>query len=102
MTLLDVVLLVLLGLSAWAGYRRGAVLQVAGLLGLVVGFAIGAWLAPSVAGTVDSDFAKAAVSLGVIVLFGAVGDAVGSFFGLKVRRRTHGTRFRPVDAVGGS
>lgn len=102
MTLLDVVLLVLLGLSAWAGYRRGAVLQIAGLVGLVVGFVIGAWFAPSVARLVDSDFAKAAVSLGVIVLFGAVGDAVGSYFGLKLRRRTHRTGFRSFDAVGGS
>ena len=102
MTLLDVVLLVLLGLSAWAGYRRGAVLQVAGLVGLVVGFVIGAWLSPLVAGFVASDFAKAAISLGTIVLFGAFGDAVGSFFGLKLRRRTRETRFRPVDAIGGS
>ena len=102
MTLLDVLLLVLLGLSAWAGYRRGAVLQFAGLLGLVVGFVIGAWVSPLVAGFVGSDLAKAAVSLGVIVLFGAFGDAVGSFFGLKLRQRTRGTRFRSVDAVGGS
>lgn len=102
MTLLDVLLLVLLGLSAWAGYRRGAVLQVAGLLGLALGFVIGAWVAPHVAGFVRSDFAKAAVSLGTIVILGAFGDAIGSIFGLKLRRRTHGTRLRTVDAVGGS
>ena len=32
-TFLDVILLALLALSAWGGYRRGAVLQVAGLGG---------------------------------------------------------------------
>jgi S1-C subfamily serine protease len=101
-TVLDVVLLALLGLSAWGGYRRGAVLQVAGLAGLAAGFVIGVWLAPHVAGFVRSDLAKAAVALGTIVVLGAFGDAVASFFGLKLRRRTRGTRFRAVDAVGGS
>ncbi|HEX5936503.1 MAG TPA: MarP family serine protease [Actinomycetota bacterium] len=102
MTVLDVVLLALLGLSAWGGYRRGAVLQVAGLAGLGAGFVIGVWLAPHVAGFVRSDLAEAAVALGTIVVLGALGDAVASFFGLKLRRRTRGTRFRAVDAVGGS
>ena len=102
MTVLDVVLLALLGLSVWGGYRRGAVLQVAGLAGLAVGFVIGAWLAPHAAGVVESDVAKAAVALGTIVLLGAVGDAFGSFFGLKVRRRTRRTRLRAADAMGGS
>jgi S1-C subfamily serine protease len=101
-TVLDVVLLALLGLSAWGGYRRGAVLQVAGLAGLAVGFVIGAWLAPHTAGWVESDVTKAAVALGTIVLLGAVGDAVGSYFGLKVRRRTRATRLRSADAIGGS
>ena len=102
MTVLDVVLLALLGLSAWGGYRRGAVLQVAGLAGLAAGFVIGAWLAPYAAGLVRSDVTKAAAALGTIVVLGAVGDAVGSFFGLKVRRRTRATRLRAADAIGGS
>jgi S1-C subfamily serine protease len=101
-TVLDVVLLALLGLSVWGGYRRGAVLQVAGLGGLVAGFVIGAWLAPRAAGLVRSDLAKAAVALGTIVVLGALGDAIGSFFGLKVRRRTRATRLGTADAIGGS
>ena len=84
-TVLDVVLLLLLALSAWGGYRRGAVLQVAGLVGLAVGFVVGIWLAPHAADLVRSDPAKAGVALGTVLLLGAIGDAVGSVLGLKLR-----------------
>jgi S1-C subfamily serine protease len=101
-TFLDAILLVLFGLSAWGGYRRGALLQVAGLVGLITGFAVGAWLAPHVAGTVRSDSAKIAVALGTVLVVGAIGDAVGSILGLKLRRRAHGTRLPTADAIGGA
>ena len=101
MTVLDVVLLLLIVLSAWGGYRRGAVLQVAGLLGLGVGFVVGLWLAPSMAALVRSDPAKAGAAVGTVLLLGALGDAAGSILGLKLRRRAHGTRFKTADSVGG-
>jgi S1-C subfamily serine protease len=101
-TALDVLLLLLLALSAWGGYRRGAMLQVTGLVGLVLGFVIGIWLAPHVADLVRSDLAKAGAALGTVLLLGAAGDAVGSVLGIKLRRRALGTRFKTADAVGGS
>jgi S1-C subfamily serine protease len=101
-TLLDVVLLALFGLSAWGGYRRGALLQVAGLLGLIAGFAIGVWLAPTFADLVESDRAKVAAALGTVLVFGAFGDAVGSVVGVRVRRHARGTRLRAADAAGGA
>ena len=102
MTALDVALLLLLALSAWGGYRRGALLQVAGLVGLAIGFAIGIWLAPHVAALVRSELAKAGVALGTVLLLGGVGDAAGSVLGLRLRRRATGTRFKQADAIGGS
>ena len=101
-TVLDVILLGLLVLSAWGGYRRGAMLQVAGLVGLAVGFVVGAWLAPHAANLVRSDPARAGVALGTVLVLGAIGDAVGSVFGMKLRKRALGTRFKAADAVGGS
>jgi S1-C subfamily serine protease len=100
-TVLDVALLLLLLLSAWGGYRRGALLQVAGLVGLGIGFVVGVWLAPHTAGFVRSDPAKAGAALGTVLLLGAIGDAVGSVLGLKLRRRARGTRFKAADSVGG-
>jgi S1-C subfamily serine protease len=101
-TVLDVVLIALFALSAWGGYRRGAMLQVAGLLGLAVGFLVGAWLAPHTADLVRSEPAKAGAALGTVLLLGAIGDAVGSVLGLKLRKRAIGTRFKMADAIGGS
>ncbi len=102
MTFLDVLLLLVVALSAWGGYRRGALLQVMGLVGLVLGFVVGAWLAPRTADLVESDPAKAGVALGTVLILGSVGDAIGSFLGRKLRRRAHVTRYKGADAVGGS
>jgi S1-C subfamily serine protease len=101
-TFLDVLLLVLLALSAWGGYRRGALLQLAGLAGMVVGFVIGAWLAPHTAELVRTDPARAVVALGTVLGLGALGDALGSLLGVRLRRRAHATRFQKADAVGGA
>ena len=43
-------IVVLLAAALYSGYRRGAVLQVFGIGGLLVGVAAGAAIAPSVAG----------------------------------------------------
>jgi S1-C subfamily serine protease len=101
-TFLDVLLLVLLALSAWGGYRRGALLQLAGLAGMVVGFVVGAWLAPHTAELVRTDPARAVVALGTVLGLGALGDALGSLLGVRLRRRAHATRFQKADAVGGA
>jgi S1-C subfamily serine protease len=101
-TALDVVLLALLVLSAWGGYRRGALLQVTGLLGLVAGFAVGSWLAPHAAGLAISEPAKAIAALGTVLILGGVGDALGTRLGMKLRRRARVTRLRSVDAAGGA
>jgi S1-C subfamily serine protease len=101
-TVLDVALLLLLALSAWGGYRRGALLQVAGLAGLALGFLIGIRVAPLAADLVRSDLSKAGVGLGTVLVFGAAGDAVGSVLGAKLHRRAIGARFKKADALGGS
>jgi S1-C subfamily serine protease len=101
-TVLDVALLILLALTAWGGYRRGALLQVAGLAGLAFGFLVGIRVAPLAADLVRSDLARAGVGLGTVLAFGAVGDAVGSVLGAKLHRRAIGARFKRADALGGS
>ncbi|MGH2680456.1 MAG: MarP family serine protease [Actinomycetota bacterium] len=102
MTVLDVALLLLLALTAWGGFRRGAMLQLFGLAGLVLGFVLGIRLAPVAADLVRSDLAKAGAGLGTVLLLGMVGDAMGSVLGLKLRRRARGARFKAADAIGGS
>jgi S1-C subfamily serine protease len=101
-TVLDVALLLLLALTAWGGYRRGALLQMAGLAGLAFGFLVGIRVAPLAADLVRSDLARAGAGLGTVLAFGAAGDAVGSVLGAKLHRRAIGARFKKADALGGS
>ncbi|HWL90659.1 MAG TPA: MarP family serine protease, partial [Actinomycetota bacterium] len=58
-------------------------------------------LAPHATDLVRSDPAKVGVALGTILVLGAVGDAIGSVLGLRLRRRARGTRFKAADSVGG-
>jgi hypothetical protein len=99
---LDVLLLALLVLSVLSGYRRGATLQVIGLLGLVAGVVIGAILAPRVASIANSPTSAIALALGTVLIGAAAGNLAGWVLGSRVRRRSDGTKLQRVDAVGGS
>lgn len=102
MTWLDLALLVLLALSVIGGYRRGAVLQVIGLSGLVLGIAIGIALAPRAARLGHDPMTHIAIALGVVLIGGAIGNLAGWVVGSRVRSRTHGSRMRSADAYGGA
>jgi len=102
MTWLDVLLVALLAGALYSGYRRGAVLQVIGLAGLIVGVMVGVMLAPRVAQVAGSPAAAVALVLGTVLVAGAVGNMMGWAAGSRLRRRTHETPLRRVDGVGGS
>jgi S1-C subfamily serine protease len=102
MTWLDVVLIALLAGSLYSGYRRGAVLQVIGLVGLIAGVVVGVTLAPRVAQLASSPASGVALVLGTVLVAGAIGNIVGWSVGTHLRRRTHDTPLRMVDALGGS
>jgi S1-C subfamily serine protease len=102
MTWLDLALVVLLVLSVFGGYRRGAVLQVIGLTGLVLGIAVGVYLAPRVARFGGDPLTHIAIALGVVLIGGAVGNLAGWVVGSRVRTRTHGSKMQSADAYGGA
>jgi S1-C subfamily serine protease len=102
MTWLDLIFLVLLILSVIGGYRRGAVLQVIGLTGLVLGIVIGIILAPKLARLGGDPTTNIAIALGVVLIGGAVGNLVGWVVGSRLRTRTHGSKMQSADAYGGA
>jgi S1-C subfamily serine protease len=102
MTWLDVLLLALLGGSLYTGYRRGAVVQVIGIAGLVVGVVAGVAAAPRIARFAGSPATAVALVLGTVLVAGAIGNMLGWAAGSRLRRRTHEGPLRRVDAVGGS
>ena len=101
MNALDLLLLVIIVVAGYTGYRRGFTLQAFGFGGLLIGLVLGALLAPTVAGAFDSPAARAGVVALVVLAIAAVGNAAGWFVGMRVRARAT-SRFGQADAVGGS
>ncbi|MGH8888521.1 MAG: MarP family serine protease [Acidothermaceae bacterium] len=98
---LDIVLVVLVALSAFSGYRQGFVVGILSLIGLLGGGVIGAEIAPSIA----HHFAGSAEAIaGVVVVFAAasLGRAVAGALGAVVRRQLHWRQARAVDSAGGA
>ncbi|MGZ5328757.1 MAG: MarP family serine protease, partial [Actinomycetota bacterium] len=89
-------------LSVIGGYRRGAVLQVIGLTGLVLGIVIGIMLAPRLSRFGEDPLTQIAIALGVVLIGGAVGNLAGWVVGSRVRTRTHGSKMQSADAYGGA
>jgi S1-C subfamily serine protease len=100
--LLDVVILLLVGLSIVAGFRRGAALQVVTYTGLVLGLIAGALLGPTIARLADDPFVQAALALGTLLALAAVGDAAGWAIGRHVWAAARRSRLDPIDAGAGS
>jgi S1-C subfamily serine protease len=100
--LLDAVIVVLVGLSIVAGFRRGAALQVVTYTGLLLGLIGGALLGPSVARLGEDPFVQAALALGTLLALAAVGDALGWAIGRHVWAAARRSRLDPIDAGAGS
>jgi S1-C subfamily serine protease len=99
---LDVLLLALLGLAAVSGHRRGLALQACAFGGLLAGLALGALLAPRIAGLAGSAGVQAAVAAVTLLVLAAVGDTAGWLLGNRIRERARATRLGGADAAGGS
>jgi S1-C subfamily serine protease len=98
---LDLVLVVLVALSALSGYRQGFVVGILSLIGLLGGGVIGAEIAPTIA----HHFAGSAEAIaGVVVVFAAasLGRAAAAAIGAVVRRQLHWRQARAVDSAGGA
>jgi S1-C subfamily serine protease len=100
--LLDLLLVALIGLAAFSGFRRGALLQLITYLGLFLGLVVGALLAPAIAGLADDPGIRSAIALGSFLAIAGIGDAAGWLVGAKVWAAARGSRFQHVDAAGGS
>src|SRR5439155_6771935 len=96
---IDLVLVLLLVLSAFGGYRRGAILQAFGLLGVAVGVTAGALLAQHASSLAGRDVAaRVAVAVGVVLIGAVIGNTLGWLVGTRVRRHVRGPRAAKTDA----
>jgi S1-C subfamily serine protease len=85
MSIVDLIALALITLTALSGFRRGLVVGVFSLAGLALGAYLGARLGPSLA-TGDRARWVPLVALGSALLFAAIGQAIGVMIGRGLRR----------------
>ena len=103
MSWLDLILLALVAISIPAGYRRGAVIQVGGLVGLAIGVVVGTTLAPTLARLSADRTLRAVVALGVLVTAAAAGNLMGTVVGTRLKKRTTGGKlFGRADSIAGA
>jgi len=100
--LLDLVILLLLGLSLWTGYRRGAALQVITYLGLILGLVVGSLVAPAAASLVKDPYIQATVALVALLGMAGLGDLGGWILGTRVWRMARRSKLSAADAAAGS
>ena len=102
MNVLDVIIIALFLISVFSGFRRGAALQMLTYTGLILGLIAGAIIAPRLAELARDPFAQATVALLTLLLFAAIGDAIGWLIGRRVWAAARRSRFDPIDAGAGS
>ena len=102
MDLLDLLIVVLVLIAAFTGYRRGALLQLFTYTGLLAGLIVGAVVAPRLAGLAHDHFTQSVIALGSFFAIAGIGDAAGWLVGSRVWRATRTSRFGTVDSAGGS
>ena len=102
MNLLDVGILLLLGMAAFNGYRRGAALQLVTYAGLILGLLAGALLAPRLAGLATTAFGQATVALITLFAAAGIGDALGWLIGIRIWSMARRSVLGTVDSVAGT
>lgn len=99
--LLETVLVLLLLFAVFRGWRQGALAQLTAFAGLALGLLAGFWAAPRVAGAIVDGPGAALLTLGLLLVAGAIGQGVGIAVGLRLRRGADRVGVGPVDRVVG-
>jgi S1-C subfamily serine protease len=98
-TYVDVLLVLIVGSAALAGYRQGLVAAACSLLGAVV-LALGAvTLAPILVRTIDSGLARTAVSMAVLLIGVLLGEFIGGWAGKVISEQITWSPAKSVDQV---
>ncbi|MGO9332480.1 MAG: MarP family serine protease [Acidimicrobiales bacterium] len=102
MDALDLILILVILVSALRGFRRGAAVQVLSYGGALGGLALGVVLVLLICPHVSGQRAKTAVALLLLLVPAAVFAASGRHLGAELWRRLRRARFGAVDAAGGA
>jgi S1-C subfamily serine protease len=75
----DLVVLVLLPIFAWAGYRQGLLVSLLSFGGFLVGVVLGLAVAPVVLGSLSPGLMRAGLALALVLFVGAVAQSLAAF-----------------------
>ncbi|MFD8594644.1 MarP family serine protease [Kitasatospora sp. NPDC059646] len=102
MNVLDLLLIAAALGFAVSGYRQGFVVGVLSVLGFLGGGLIAVQLLPLVLRHLSPGTTASVVAVVVVIVLAAVGQAITTHFGWKLRGRIGGGKVKTLDAVGGS
>lgn len=102
MSFVDVILLLLLILFAFSGYRQGFVVGILSFTGFFGGALIGLQLGPALARLVQTDGLKLVVSLITIFGLAVLGQALAGWLGSRLRRQISSRNGQIADDIGGA
>ncbi len=101
MSWVDLIIVVLVALSALRGFAEGAIRQILGLAGLAGGFLIGTAIAPSLSTHITHAHWRPILALGIILAMSVIGSALGGLLGSVVAKFAHAFMLGPIDRVAG-
>lgn len=102
MSWVDLVVIGLALIAAVSGWRHGLAVAALSFVGVLGGAIIGVRLAPVLASGIENPTVRIVLSIAVVVLLVALGEATGVFFGRRIRDRITGERVLAVDSTLGS
>ena len=101
MNWVDVLIVAIVIVAAIRGWFQGAIRQVLGWIGLIVGFYIGIEIAPSLSTRITHAAWRPALALGIVVVAAYVGHLLGHILGATIRRTVKMVKLGLVDSVAG-
>lgn len=103
MNLLDAVIIVLILLFAYSGYRRGFSWVLPSFIGLLAGLLIGALVAPPIARALTHNrTVQPLIAIGFFLAIALIVEGIGTAIGFQVRLRAIRSRFAQLDSILGA
>ena len=101
MNWVDIVIAVFVILAAIRGWFQGAIRQVLGWIGLVVGFYIGIEIAPSLSTRITHSSGRPVIALIIVVVAAVIGHFLGHLLGSTIRKTVQMVKLGLVDSAAG-
>ena len=101
MNWVDIIIVALVIVAAIRGWYQGAIRQLAGWLGLLVGFIVGSMFAPSLSADITHSTWRPVFALGIVVACAYAGHFLGHILGSTVQRTIKIVKLGLIDSGAG-